>query len=132
MEALSATLRSSRWRRALIVSDSVFGMDADSAPLPALQRVARDHGAMLMLDESHALGVLGPHGGGLAEASGLAGQVDIVMGTLFKAFGSAGGFIAAPTTICDLLPHRVRRHIFDRPPAPAAVGAAIAALDARQ
>ena len=128
--ALSEALVSTTWRRALVVSDSVFSMDADSAPLPDLVQVVRGHGAMLMLDESHSLGVLGPGGGGLAEATGLPGQVDIVMGTLSKALGSAGGFIAASATWCELLRHRARGYIFDTAPAPAAVGAALAALAA--
>ncbi len=129
MEALSKALKSSTWRRGLIVSDSVFSMDADSAPLSQLQRQARDHGAMLLVDESHALGVLGPGGGGLAEAMGLSGQIDIVMGTLSKALGSAGGFIAASASVCDFLRHRARGYVFDTAPAPAAVGAAQAAMD---
>ncbi|MHB8509471.1 MAG: aminotransferase class I/II-fold pyridoxal phosphate-dependent enzyme [Candidatus Dormibacteria bacterium] len=132
MDALAQALGSSTSRRTLVVSDSVFSMDADSAPLPELRELARDHGAMLMLDESHAVGVLGPCGGGLGEATGLAGEIDIVMGTLSKALGSAGGFIAASYSMCDLLRHRARGYIFDTAPAPAAVGAALAAMDVIQ
>jgi 8-amino-7-oxononanoate synthase len=132
MDALGHALRRSRARRRLIVSDSVFSMDADSAPLSELQRLASDHGAMLLLDESHAVGVLGSRGAGLADATGLSGGVDILMGTISKALGSAGGFIAALAPVCDLLRHRARGYIFDTAPAPAAVGAALGAISAME
>jgi 8-amino-7-oxononanoate synthase len=132
MAALDAALHRSPARRRLIVSDSVFSMDADSAPVAELQRLAQDHGAMLMLDESHAIGVLGDRGAGLAGAVGLAGKIDVLMGTTSKALGSAGGFIAASAPVCDLLRHRARGYVFDTAPAPAAAGAALAAIGVMQ
>jgi len=125
---LSAALSHSPARRRLIVSDSVFSMDGDSAPVEGLVRLADEHGAMLMLDESHALGVLGRSGGGLADQEGTRGKVPILMGTLSKALGSAGGFIAGSRELVDYLRHKARGFVFDTAPTPASVAAAQAAL----
>jgi 8-amino-7-oxononanoate synthase len=115
-------------RRRLIVTDSVFSMDGDVAPLPALCDLAERYGAMLMVDDAHATGVLGAHGGGAVEAFGLEGRVPIVMGTLSKALGSVGGFVAGDRRLIDYLRNRGRTFMFDTAPAPTAVAAALAAV----
>jgi len=116
------------FRRCLIVTDGVFSMDGDIAPLPDLHRLSREHNAWLMVDDAHATGVLGPNGGGTAEHFGLHPGDIIHMGTLSKALGTQGGFIAGPSVLIDYLQNRARSFIFDTALAPGATGAAIAAL----
>ncbi len=96
--------------RVLIVTDSVFSMDGDLAPLPQLLDLAEQHGALLMVDEAHATGVLGH---GLVAKLGLAGRVPIVMGTCSKALGSLGGFVAGSKLLCDYLRQRALLSIQD-------------------
>src|SRR5581483_5117816 len=115
-------------RRRLIVTDSVFSMDGDLAPLPALCDLAERWGCMLMVDEAHATGVLGARGAGAVELMGVRGRVPIVMGTLSKALGSVGGFVAGGRRPIDFLRNRARTFMFDTALAPSAVGAAVAAL----
>jgi 8-amino-7-oxononanoate synthase len=125
---LGRALAASTARRKLIVSDSVFSMEGDSAPVKALGELAAATGAMLMLDESHAFGVLGENGAGLAPEARPSAVGMLVMGTLSKALGSAGGFIGGSAELVHYLRHRARGFVFDTAPAPAAVGAALAAL----
>ena len=115
--------------RKLIVTDTVFSMDGDLAPLPELSDLASKHGAMLMVDEAHATGVLGERGSGATEHFGVESRVPIVMGTLSKATGSLGGYIAGSRRLIDFIRNRVRSYIFDTSlPAPS-LAASIAAID---
>jgi 8-amino-7-oxononanoate synthase len=112
--------------KVLIVTDSVFSMDGDVAPLPALLTLSQRYGALLMVDEAHATGVLGH---GLVPTLGLAGLVPVVMGTCSKALGSLGGFVAGSRLLCDYLRQRARTFFFDTALPPPVVAAALAALD---
>lgn len=116
--------------RRLVVTDTVFSMDGDLAPLPAIVAIAERHGCMVMVDEAHATGVLGPTGAGALEHFGLEGRVPVVMGTLSKALGAQGGYVAGDRDLCDYLRTRDRGFVFTTALAPAAAGAAMAALDA--
>jgi len=116
-------------RRRLIVSETVFSMDGDIAPLPALVDLARSHDAVLVLDEAHATGVLGPNGEGALARLGIDPEGVVIVGTLSKALASAGGFVAADATVVDYLVNRSRPFIFNTALPPASVGAALAALD---
>ncbi|MER7756557.1 8-amino-7-oxononanoate synthase [Kitasatospora sp. NPDC097643] len=116
-------------RRALVVSDSVFSVDGDAAPLAGLSDAARAHGAALLVDDAHGLGVLGPGGSGALAAAGLAGQPDTVATvTLSKSLGSQGGAVLGPRRVIRHLTETARTFIFDTGLAPAAAGAALAAL----
>jgi 8-amino-7-oxononanoate synthase len=126
---LSDLLARTRARRKLVVTDSIFGMDGDAAPLGEIADACERHGAMLYVDEAHATGVLGPTGAGLAEALGLSGRVDAHMGTLGKALGSFGAYVAGSRRLVDLLVSRARTFVFTTALPPPACGAALAALD---
>jgi 8-amino-7-oxononanoate synthase len=115
-----------RETRILVVTESVFSMDGDCAPLREIVEVKDEFGAWLMLDEAHALGVLGR---GLAEQLGIANRIEAQMGTLGKAVGSAGGFIAGSKVLIDHLVNSARSFIFSTAPGPAAVAAARAGLE---
>lgn len=121
--------RAREYTRRLVVTDSVFSMDGDCAPLADIVRLCRQYGAWSMIDEAHATGVLGPSGSGLAEAFGVEASVDIVAGTLSKALGAQGGFVCGSRTLIDLLVNRSRSFIYSTALAPAACAAALAALD---
>ncbi len=128
--AVEAALAARSEERAVVLTDSVFSADGDLAPLPALHGACRRHGAVLIVDEAHGLGVRGAGGRGLLHEVGLAGAPDIVMTTtLSKALGSQGGVVLGPTAVRDHLIDAARPFIFDTGLAPAAVGAAWAALD---
>jgi 8-amino-7-oxononanoate synthase len=114
--------------RALVVTDSVFSMDGDIAPLPDIVSACERHGAILMVDEAHATGVVGPGGRGAVAGFGLEGRVGVVMGTLSKSLGAAGGFIAGSADLCAFLRNRARSFIFDTALPPPTAAAALAAL----
>jgi glycine C-acetyltransferase len=129
MRALEALLTATpEGGRRLIVTDSVFSMDGDRAPLDALVALARLYHTTLYLDEAHAAGVLGAQGAGLAEAEGLGGAIDVHMGTLGKALGGAGAYVAGSRALVDLVANRARSFVYTTGLAPAAVAAAGAAL----
>jgi 8-amino-7-oxononanoate synthase len=114
--------------RILVVTESVFSMDGDLCPLAEILGVCETHGALLLLDEAHATGVLGPRGMGLAEQLGLQGKIPFQMGTLSKAVGLSGGYLAAPREWIDLIANRARPFIYTTAPPPALAHAALAAL----
>ncbi|MFH9828261.1 8-amino-7-oxononanoate synthase [Streptomyces bobili] len=114
---------------AVAVSDTVFSVDGDAAPLAALAEACREHGAGLVVDDAHGLGVLGRGGRGAPHAAGLAGADDVVVTlTLSKSLGSQGGAVLGPARVIDHLVNAARTFIFDTGLAPAAAGAALAAL----
>jgi glycine C-acetyltransferase/8-amino-7-oxononanoate synthase len=129
VEHLAWGLGQAGGRAALIVTDGVFSMDGDVAPLPQLLELARRHGARLMVDEAHATGAVGPGGRGSVSAAGLSGEVDVVVGTLGKALGSYGAYACANAETIDFLVNSARPFIFSTAPPPPAVGAALAALE---
>ena len=113
----------------LIVTDSVFSMDGDLAPLAEIVALARQYDTWVMVDEAHATGVFGPHGGGLVEELGLTEEVDIQMGTLGKALGCVGAFVAGSHELIDWLVNRARSFIYTTAIPPAMAAAVLAALD---
>lgn len=129
LDHLAWGLREAGKRASLIVSDGVFSMDGDIAPVQDLFELSRHHGCRLMIDEAHATGAIGRGGRGSVSAAGLAGEVDIVVGTLGKALGSYGAYVCAGAETVDLLVNSARPFIFSTALAPPAVGAASAALD---
>ena len=113
----------------LVATDGVFSMDGDLAPLPGLAELAAAHGAWLLVDDAHGLGVIGPGGRGTAAHYGLApAQVPILMGTLGKAFGTFGAFVAGSETLVETLIQEARTYIYTTAPPPAAAAATRAAL----
>ena len=127
--AVAAALAGRVEERAVVITDSVFSADGDLAPLIALHEACRRHGALMIVDEAHGLGVRGAGGRGLLHEVGLAGAPDVVMTTtLSKALGSQGGVVLGPAAVREHLIDAARPFIFDTGLAPAAVGAAHAAL----
>jgi 8-amino-7-oxononanoate synthase len=114
--------------RVLIVTESVFSMDGDCAPLREIVELKNKYGAWLMVDEAHATGLYGKHRRGLAEEIGVSDQIEVQMGTLGKALGASGGYIAGSRTLIDYLVNRARSFIFSTAPVPAAAAAAIAGI----
>ncbi|MGD0197831.1 MAG: 8-amino-7-oxononanoate synthase [Solirubrobacteraceae bacterium] len=116
-------------RGALIVTDSVFSMDGDVAPLAEIVELARGHGARLVVDEAHATGALGPGGRGAVAEAGLEDQVDVIVGTLGKALGSYGAYVCASSVVIEYLVNTARTLIFSTAPPPPAIAGALAALE---
>jgi 8-amino-7-oxononanoate synthase len=115
-------------KRRLIITDSVFSVDGDLAPLKDLVELKERYGAWLMIDEAHATGVLGPGGAGLAQDLGLTARVDVHMGTFSKALGSLGGYVAGDRRLIDYLHNRARSFIYSTALPPPILGAIQAAL----
>ncbi len=131
LDSLERTLEKATTRDGggiLVVVDGVFSMEGDVAPLPEIAELCRRFGARLMVDEAHALGVLGPRGAGASEALGVEDSVDLRMATFSKALASCGGVIAGPADVIEYLRIQSRRFIFTASGVPAAVGAALAAV----
>lgn len=127
--ALEALLKNHRGTgRALIVTDAVFSMDGDIAPLQQLVDLKKAHNALLFVDDAHGSGVLGQDGRGTAELSGVSGDVDVLMGTFGKALGSFGAYAAVSSELRELLVNRARSFIFSTSLPPAVLGASLAAL----
>ncbi len=129
MKDLEEKLRNSGDKGKLIVVDGIFSMEGDIANLPEIIKLAKKYGARVMVDDAHALGVLGKNGRGTANHFHLDSETDLIMGTFSKSLASLGGYIAGPAKIIDFLKHNSRTLIFHASPTPAAVGAALASLD---
>jgi 7-keto-8-aminopelargonate synthetase-like enzyme len=112
----------------LIVTESIFSMDGDAAPLRKIAALKEKYGAWLMVDEAHATGLYGKNRRGLAEKYGASDRIEIQMGTLGKALGASGGFICGSRTLIDFLVNRARSFIFSTAPVPAAAAAATAGV----
>jgi glycine C-acetyltransferase/8-amino-7-oxononanoate synthase len=124
----SLLAKNRRTRRTLIVTDGLFSMDGDLAPLPELCRLAKDYEADLYIDDAHGTGVMGPHGRGTAEHFGLDTQIPFQMGTLGKAFGSSGAYFAGSSILIHYLMNTSRSFLFTTAPPPSSAAAATAAL----
>ncbi len=128
LDALADGLARAGRRAATIVTDAVFSMDGDLAPLCGIVELARRHGASVVVDEAHATGVVGPGGRGLVAALGLEGDVDVVVGTLGKALGSYGAFACCDAATAELLVNRARTLIYSTALPPPVLGAALEGL----
>jgi glycine C-acetyltransferase len=131
LDDLRAKLEAARDRRIkLVITDGVFSMEGSIAPLPDLLQLCRDHDAVLMVDDSHATGVLGEQGRGTAEHFGMLGDIDIITSTLGKALGgAAGGFVAASSAVCDYLTQRARPQLFSNALPPTVAASALASVE---
>ena len=116
-------------KRVLIITESIFSMDGDRAPLSELVELKKRFRALLMLDEAHAIGVIGPNGRGLAAAENVSEEVEVQMGTLSKALGTSGGYICGSRTLIEWLINRARSFIYSTAPPPAIAAAGLAAVD---
>ncbi len=129
VDHLAWGLRKAGERAALIVTDGVFSMDGDVAPLAELAELAKAHSCRLMVDEAHATGAIGPGGRGSVAAAGLSGEVDVVMGTLGKALGSYGAYVCADRETTDYLLNTARSFVFSTALPPSVAAAGLAALE---
>lgn len=120
--------RSSQYRRRLIITEGVFSMDGDIAPLPGIAVLAKRYGAWIMVDDAHGTGVLGQDGSGTTGLMNVAGKIDIIMGTLSKALGSLGGFIAGSKELIEILVNKARPFIYTTALPPAQAAAALQAI----
>src|SRR3954469_19784736 len=116
-------------QRKLLITDGVFSMDGDLGPLPDLCALAEETGCIMMVDDAHASGVFGKNGRGTIDHFGMHGRVDIQVGTLSKAMGALGGYVAGRRHLIEFLYHRARPFLFSTSPPPAVAAACIAALD---
>lgn len=121
--------RCQAYKRRLIVTDSIFSMDGDLAPLPEIVSLAKKYQAFVMIDEAHATGVFGRKGRGAEEHFGLEGEIDIVMGTLSKAIGSLGGFVTGSQRLIEYLRNKARSFIYTTALPPGVCAASMAGLD---
>ncbi len=130
MVALETVLKKHKGaRRKLIVTDGVFSMDGDIAKLPDIVTLAEKHNAIVMVDDAHGSGVLGSHGRGTVDHFGLHGRVDIVVGTMSKAFGAMGGYVASTSAMREWMINKARPLLFSTPHPPSVVASCIAAID---
>lgn len=118
-----------QFRRTLVVVDSLYSMEGSTAPLARIIDVCKNAGAMLMVDEAHGIGVFGPTGGGLSELTGVAADIDVLMGSLSKAIGGLGGFIAGSQDVVDEIRFSARSLWFSTSGTPASMAAASSAID---
>lgn len=117
-------------RRRIIWTDGIFSMEGSIAPLPDILQIAREHNAIVVMDDSHATGVLGRNGRGTAEHFGVLGEVDVITSTLGKALGgAAGGFVAGPAAVCDMLTQRSRPQLFSNALPPTVAASALASIE---
>ncbi len=116
-------------KNAAIITDGVFSMEGDLAPLPELVKLKKKYGTKLFVDDAHGLGTMGPNGRGTAEHFGVEDEVDLITGTFSKSFASIGGVIAGPQEVINYIRHHGRSLIYSASMPPANVGAALAALD---
>jgi len=113
----------------MVVIEGLYSVDGDLAPLASILEVVRKHGAVIMLDDAHGLGALGPTGRGVAETQGLLREIDLMIGTFSKSFGTVGGFVCADAPLIDFLKLSARSFVFSASLPLAQVEAALAALD---
>ena len=129
MEALERTLEGTKEKDKLIIVDGVFSMEGDIADLPAIVKLARAYGAKIMVDDAHAVGVLGDGGRGTAEHFGLEKEIDLIMGTHSKSLAAIGGFIAGPSDVISWIKHLARSMMFSASLPPSLVASVSTALD---
>jgi 8-amino-7-oxononanoate synthase len=130
MDALAERLRSVEADRGtMIVVDGVFSMEGDLADLPGIVELKNRHGARLMVDDAHGVGVMGEHGRGTPEHFGLEHEIDLVMGTFSKSLAAVGGFVVGDAEVVDYIKHKARSLIFSAAPPPASVASVIKALE---